>query len=116
MSTGNAEIVISDRLGIKQKQGINGHNYGCTSVHFMLAYGHQIVVRPVALIKPVMAEAEDRGFEGEAVMSNAHDHAEIRAPADDVWDVFQLDDDGCEPEPERGDFWEEVDDDYGDGG
>ncbi len=49
-------------------------------------------------------------------MSNTHDNAEIPAPADDVWDVFELDDEECEPEPEHGDFWEEADDDCGNGG
>lgn len=32
-------------------------------------------------------------------------------PAEDPWDVFKLDDDWLEPEPEYGDFWEELDDD-----
>jgi hypothetical protein len=31
-------------------------------------------------------------------------------PHDDLWDVFELDDEAIEPEPEYGDFWEEVDD------
>lgn len=29
---------------------------------------------------------------------------------DEVWDVFELDDETAEPEPEYGDFWGEVDD------
>jgi hypothetical protein len=49
-------------------------------------------------------------------MSDAHDNPETSTPPDDAWDVFELDDEACEPEPERGDFWEEVDDDYGNGG
>jgi hypothetical protein len=49
-------------------------------------------------------------------MSNAYDHPEARTSAEDAWDVFELDDEMCEPEPERGDFWEEMEDDYGHAG
>ncbi len=49
-------------------------------------------------------------------MSNAPDQPETRTPPDDAWDVFELDEDTCEPQPEQGDFWEEVDDDYRHGG
>jgi hypothetical protein len=31
--------------------------------------------------------------------------------ADETWDVFELDEDTIEPEPEYGDFWGELDDD-----
>jgi hypothetical protein len=37
-------------------------------------------------------------------------------PVDDPWEVFDLDDDLPEPEPEPGDFWGELDDDSYDGG
>jgi len=53
---------------------------------------------------------------GETIMSNAYDHPEARTSAEDAWDVFELDDEMCEPEPERGDFWEEMEDDYGHAG
>ena len=29
---------------------------------------------------------------------------------DDLWDVFELDDETAEPEPQHGDFWGEPDD------
>jgi hypothetical protein len=32
-------------------------------------------------------------------------------PSGDPCDAFELDDDELEPEPEPGDFWEELDDD-----
>ena len=35
----------------------------------------------------------------------------VDASAEDPWDVFYLDDEFLEPEPEYGDFWEEWDDD-----
>lgn len=37
-------------------------------------------------------------------------------PAEDPWDVFELDEGVAEPEPEYGDFWGELDDDCDDGG
>ena len=37
-------------------------------------------------------------------------------PVDDPWDVFELDDDPLEPEPEPGDFWGELDNDSNSGG
>ena len=47
----------------------------------------------------------------------AHTPDRPRGPdlAEDPWDVFELDDEGLEPEPEHGDFWGELDDDYGNG-
>jgi hypothetical protein len=48
-------------------------------------------------------------------MSNAHDKRESLSPANDPWDVFELDDEVVEPEPEYGDFWGEVDDDCDNG-
>jgi hypothetical protein len=33
------------------------------------------------------------------------------SPNENVFDVFDFDDEGLEPEPEHGDFWEECDDD-----
>jgi hypothetical protein len=30
---------------------------------------------------------------------------------DDLWDVFELDEDNAEPEPQQGDFWGEIEDD-----
>ena len=44
-------------------------------------------------------------------MSNTLDRGEIHSPADDPWDVFEVDDEAAEAEPEYGDFWGEVDDD-----
>ena len=44
-------------------------------------------------------------------MLHAHAKLEDFGPADDLWDAFELDDDGVEPEPEYGDFWGELDDD-----
>jgi hypothetical protein len=35
---------------------------------------------------------------------------------DDPWDVFEVDEDAMEPEPEYGDFWGEFDDDCDVGG
>ena len=32
-------------------------------------------------------------------------------PAEDPWEVFELDEEALEPEPEYGDFWGELDDD-----
>ena len=49
-------------------------------------------------------------------MSNAHDRGNILGPVDDPWDVFALDDEVTEAEPEYGDFWGEVDDDCDIGG
>jgi hypothetical protein len=34
-----------------------------------------------------------------------------KMPLDDPWEVFELDEDTAEPEPEPGDFWGEVDHD-----
>jgi hypothetical protein len=48
-------------------------------------------------------------------MANTHDRPTGPDSADDPWDVFELDDEGMEPEPEHGDFWGELDDDYGNG-
>ena len=49
-------------------------------------------------------------------MPNAHDKRMETRPADDPWDVFEVDDDVVEPEPEYGDFWGELDDDCDNGG
>ena len=49
-------------------------------------------------------------------MPNAHDKPEDIGPADDPWDVFEVDEDVVEPEPEYGDFWGELDDDCDNGG
>ena len=38
------------------------------------------------------------------------------SPAEDPWDVFELDEEALEPEPEYGDFWGELDDDCDNGG
>ena len=38
------------------------------------------------------------------------------ATQDDLWDVFMLDEETDEPDPERGDFWGELDDDCDYGG
>jgi hypothetical protein len=49
-------------------------------------------------------------------MSNADgSHGKTR-PAEDPWDVFELDEEVVEPEPECGDFWGELDDDCDNGG
>ncbi len=48
-------------------------------------------------------------------MSNADDKRKGLSPADDPWDVFELDDEVGEPEPEYGDFWGVLDDDYDNG-
>ena len=37
------------------------------------------------------------------------DELELGLLPEDVWDVFELDDDTADPRPERGDFWGEVD-------
>jgi hypothetical protein len=44
-------------------------------------------------------------------VSNSHDASEGLGPADDPWDVFELDEEAMEPEPAYGDFWGELDDD-----
>ncbi len=44
-------------------------------------------------------------------MPNARDRREASGPTDDPWDVFELDDEAAEPEPDYGDFWGELDDD-----
>jgi hypothetical protein len=44
-------------------------------------------------------------------MSNVRDKREGHPSTDDPWDVFELDDEVLEPEPEYGDFWGELDDD-----
>ena len=49
-------------------------------------------------------------------MSDSPDKRTNLSPADDAWDVFELDDDVvAEPEPEYGDFWGVLDDDCNDG-
>ena len=40
----------------------------------------------------------------------------VASPAEDPWDVFELDEEALEPEPEYGDFWGELDDDCDNGG
>lgn len=45
-------------------------------------------------------------------MSDACDERDGLGPVNDPWDVFELDDEEAEPEPEYGDFWGELDDDY----
>ena len=52
---------------------------------------------------------------GETVMAHTPDRPRGPDLAEDPWDVFELDDEGLEPEPEHGDFWGELDDDYGNG-
>ena len=44
-------------------------------------------------------------------MSNATQPSAGIGPLDDAWDVFELDDEAVEPEPEYGDFWGALDDD-----
>jgi len=44
-------------------------------------------------------------------MTESFDPLLTPCPHDDPWDVFQLDDDADEPEPEYGDFWGEPDHD-----
>lgn len=44
-------------------------------------------------------------------MATAYKKRSDRPSADDPWDVFEVDDDSLEPEPEYGDFWGELDDD-----
>jgi hypothetical protein len=51
----------------------------------------------------------------DAVMSNARDDRENLSPIEDPWDVFELDEEAAEPEPEYGDFWGEQDDDCDNG-
>jgi hypothetical protein len=53
--------------------------------------------------------------EQEAVVKDVHQTRECVGPADDPWDVFELDDEVAEPEPEHGDFWGELDDDCDNG-
>lgn len=47
--------------------------------------------------------------------SRTRRHTGVPSPpapvADEAWDVFELDEDTAEPEPEYGDFWGELDDD-----
>jgi hypothetical protein len=45
------------------------------------------------------------------IKSRDSDSREQRGLGDGVWDVFELDDETSEPEPEYGDFWGELDDD-----
>jgi hypothetical protein len=47
----------------------------------------------------------------ETVVSNAHED-QYPSAVEDPWDVFVLDEDAMEPEPEFGDFWGELDDDF----
>jgi hypothetical protein len=44
-------------------------------------------------------------------MSSTDQKRRAAKPEDDPWDVFELDEDTIEPEPEYGDFWGELDDD-----
>lgn len=44
-------------------------------------------------------------------MSQHHAARESSTPSEAIWDAFELDD-LSEPEPEYGDFWGELDDDY----
>jgi hypothetical protein len=48
-------------------------------------------------------------------MSNAHDKQESFDSGSDSWEVFEADYELMEPEPERGDFWGELDDDFDNG-
>jgi hypothetical protein len=45
------------------------------------------------------------------IMLHRRSKPESPTPSSDPWDVFELDDDLLEPEPEHGDFWGELDDD-----
>jgi hypothetical protein len=44
-------------------------------------------------------------------MANNPEQVKGPLPHDDSWDVFEVDD-FVETEPEQGDFWGELDDDY----
>jgi hypothetical protein len=50
-----------------------------------------------------------------AAMKNVRQTRKCVGPADDPWDVFELDDEVVEPEPVHGDFWGELDDDCNNG-
>ena len=61
----------------------------------------------------------DRGFRGQGEAGTAAagevdddewDEPDPVALRDDLWDVFKLDDEPGELEPEYGDFWPELDD------
>jgi hypothetical protein len=83
------------------------------------AEGHSLSPEPTAaaeLWTPAVAigsgsNGMQSAFEEELVMPIAREK-----PVDDPWDVFELDDDAAEPEPEPGDFWGEPDDDSDDRG
>jgi hypothetical protein len=44
-------------------------------------------------------------------MSNAIDQSDVFCPVEDPWDVFIMDEDNVDCEPEYGDFWGVPDDD-----
>ncbi len=44
-------------------------------------------------------------------MLGTHRRQRESGQPNDLWDVFELDDETIEPEPEYGDFWGEIDDD-----
>jgi hypothetical protein len=48
-------------------------------------------------------------------MTNRSDGGGEFGLADDPWDVFELNDEDAESEPQHGDFWGELDDDCADG-
>ena len=47
-------------------------------------------------------------------MTHADDGSDL-GPADDPWDAFEPDECGVESEPQYGDFWGELNDDFADG-
>jgi hypothetical protein len=57
-------------------------------------------------LEPLSVETEEPFRSGS---NKAARHPSATLP-DEVWDVFELDEDTIEPEPEYGDFWGEVDD------
>ncbi len=59
------------------------------------------------LDRTAFAEAEDGGF---PQASFPGDGCEYVLLGDDLWAVFEVDDETAEPEPEPGDFWGVLDD------
>jgi hypothetical protein len=54
--------------------------------------------------------AEKQSMEAALAWNDVSDNWEPIAVDETCWDVFLLDDDNAEPEPERGDFWGEPND------
>ena len=62
------------------------------------------------LLTEILIEELADGVGGGSGHSGRPESIEPILVRDECWDVFILDDETTEPEPERGDFWGDVDD------